>query len=267
MRRSSILLAVALLVVFGVPTHADDAQPSIQEQLNDLKRGQERILQELEGLRTTLEQGAAGARTEVPARPPGPVALNVHGEPFKGSSNAPVAIVEYSDFDCGHCAKFATQIFPQLDAKYVATGKVKLYFRDFPERGNAESFLKAQVARCAGEQGKFWVIHDYFFTAKPVLTGSDLSREAELIGLDLPALKQCLSQPKYALMIQRSATGAEKMGIEGTPTFVVGTLTDNGDIVRVKQVLLGAEKLAEFEKVLDELLAPSSEAGTKKAAQ
>ena len=229
--------------------------PSVQQQLDELKQGQERILRELQAIRAAL-QGTA-TRSEAAARPPLPAVLNVHGEPFKGQSNAPVAIVEYSDFDCSHCAKFATEIFPQIDQKYVATGKVKFFFRDLPEPGNPESLLKARLARCAGEQGKFWEMHDYLFTQKPTLVGSDLSRESEIFGLDRAVLGTCLKNEKYSVMIQRSAAGATRMGIQGTPAFIIGRLTDNGDIVHVSDLLLGVEKLDAFESVLEPLLSDS----------
>ena len=255
-----LFLLLPVLCALALPVSAQDqAPPSVQEQLDDLKRGQERILQELEALRAAL--ASPPARVEQAARPSGPTVLNVRGEPFKGEKTAPLAIVEYSDFECSHCAQFATEIFPEIDRQYIATGKLRFYFRDLPEPGNAESLLKARVARCAGDQGKFWPMHDYFFAKHPVLIGSKLEHEAAVAGLDSVKLAACLQEDKYSLMIQRSATGASRMGFRGTPTFVIGKLTAGGDILSVSQVLLGSESIQQFKEILDALL---TEAATEK---
>jgi protein-disulfide isomerase len=258
------LFGIAVLVASFVQLFGQEkAAPPVQQQLDELKRGQERILQELQELRSALQQ--APARAEAGARSPAPAVLNVGGEPFRGATNATVAIVEYSDFDCSHCAQFATESFPQLDQKYIQTGKVKYFFRDLPEPGSAESLLKAKFARCAGEQGKFWQTHDYLFSAKPHLIGSDLSREALIIGLDAQLLSSCLKEERYTTIIQRSANGASRMGFAGTPTFVIGQLTNGGNIVRVKEVKLGVQNFETFENLIEELLGDAPK--TKKPSE
>jgi len=228
---------------------------TLQAQIDDLKRTQVRILEELQALRALLQNAPAPARSEVPALPPPPTVLNVRGEPFKGAAAATLAIVEYSDFDCSHCAEFVTKLLPALDRKYVATGQVKLFFRDLPERGSESSFLKARLARCAGEQGQFWAMHDHLFAARPAVVGEKWRGEAEAIGLDVTKVAACLDAGRWTDPIQRSATGAVRMGLRGTPTFVIGRLTDNGDIVRVHRIVLGLDEAAGLGAILDELLA------------
>ncbi len=252
-----LFAAVVLAFISSRCFTQEQPLPSLQEQLDDLKSGQQRILQELELLRAALPN--LPVRSEQPSRPQAPKVLNVHGEPFKGAKEATVAIVEYSDFDCSHCAEYARDTYPKIDQKYVQSGKVKYFFRDFPEPGNAESLLKARLARCAGEQGKFWEAHDYLFAASPTLVGRDLHPAAEALGLDYPKLMQCLQQEKYEVLIQRNVAAATRLGFAGTPTFVMGQLTDHGDIVRIKEILLGSENFASFEKSLEALLAPPAQ--------
>jgi protein-disulfide isomerase len=228
---------------------------SLQDQIDDLKRTQGRILEELQALRALLQNAPAPARSEMPALPPPPTVLNVRGEPFKGAAAATLAIVEYSDFDCSHCAEFATRILPALDRKYVATGNVKLFFRDLPERGSESSLLKARLARCAGEEGKFWVMHDHLFAARPAVVGEKWRGEAEAIGLDVAKVAACLDAGRWTDPIQRSATGAVRMGFRGTPTFVVGRLDERGEVVRVHRIVLGLDEAAGLGAILDELLA------------
>ncbi len=256
-------LILALAASERKPAADDQKGPSVQAQLDELKRGQEQILRELQALRAALEQRPASARGETTARPAPPVVLNVHGEPFKGAQGAKLAIVEYSDFDCSHCAQFAAEIFPQIDQKYIATGLVKFFFRDLPEPGSTESLLKARAARCAGEHGRFWEMHDYLFTAKPRLLGADLSNEAQIAGVTTEELKQCLKNEQSAAMIQRSALGASRIGIRGTPTCFIGTLSDQGDVIRIKEMVTGVETFAKFDGILSDLLKPESTAAEK----
>jgi protein-disulfide isomerase len=256
-------LRVALIVFpFSVTLNwrglaQEKAAPAMQQQLDELKQGQERILQELQAIRSALQ--GTPARAETAARPVLPPVLNIHGEPFKGQSNAPVAIMEYSDFDCSHCAQFATKNFPAIDQKYIATGKVKFFFRDLPEAGNAESLLKAQFARCAGEQGRFWEAHDFLFVNRPTLIGSTLEQECQALGLDRTTVNACLKQEKYSIPIQRSAASAARLGIRGTPAFLIGRITDNGDILQLKQLLLGVQDVETLGKDIDQLLDGTAE--------
>ncbi len=259
-RALGILILVASL---SKPFAQEKVVSSIQQQIDELKRGQEQILRELQDLRSALQQ--TPGRSEVAARLATPAVLNVGGEPFKGATNAAVAIVEYSDFDCSHCAQFATQTFPTIDEKYIQTGKIKYFFRDLPEPGNAESLLKAQFARCAGDQGKFWQAHDYLFSGKPHLAGSDLRQECEALGLDTSTLSGCVKEERYTSRIQRSAMGANRMGLAGTPSFVVGTVTNGGEIVRVKEVKLGVLDYESLSSLLEDLLRESG--GTKKPSE
>lgn len=82
---------------------------------------------------------------------------------IKGDKNAPITIVEYSDFECPYCERFVSDAYKQLDEKYIKTGKVKLVFKDFPLSFHPQAPKAAEAARCAGEQGKFWEMHDKLF--------------------------------------------------------------------------------------------------------
>lgn len=243
-------------------TGATEAK-SVQAQLDELRAGQERILRELEEVKALLRAKAGGGELPSrPADPPMPVSVNVHGEPFKGDARATVAILEYSDFDCDFCGRWATTVYPKLREAYVETGKVKFFFRDLPEPAHAEALLKARLARCAGLQGRFWEMHDLLFAERRSLAASDFTAEARAVGIDHEPLAACLRDARMTQVIQRSAAGAARMGIRGTPTFLVGVLTDNGDVLRVKKMLLGAEEMETFQPLLDGLLAGQA-GGTK----
>jgi protein-disulfide isomerase len=234
------------------PTSPEPA-PAVQRQLDELKQGQQQLFKELEEIKKLLQEKPA--RTEFGLKPAAPnvTSVNVYGEPFRGTNTARVAIIEYSDFNCSFCGKYARNVFPRLDEEYVKSGQVRYFFRDLPEPNDTNSWFKARAARCAGDQGKFWEIHDLLFASQSA-NDQDLDTLARALGLDLEKLNKCLATEKYLVNIQRSAAGAKQMGLYGTPAFLIGAVTEDGGFVRVKKVLVGAETYEAIKSVLDELL-------------
>ena len=150
-----------------------------------------------------------------------------------GSDSAPVHITEYSDFECPYCAKFATVQMPEVRAQLIATGKVQWRFRDFPLPIHAYSGTAALAAQCAGEQGKFWEMHDQlFFNHQWAQTGknpSGLFREfAKTIGLDADHYDACMDSRRYAGRIEESRQEGEALGVVHTPSFYVNGRTFTG---------------------------------------
>lgn len=264
LRSGSIGLALFLSsLLCDAPLTAQDtsqpeAQPSLaelQRQIDQLRKGQERILKELEEIKKSLPEKAA--RMDTPARPELPklVSLNMHGEPFRGDPGARIALVEYSDFDCSFCAKYVRDVYPRIDHDYIKPGKIRYFFRDLPAPGDTNALFKARAARCAGEQDKFWEVHDLLFSEPSVPLEQKLSLQAQGLGLDQERLSQCLASERYVEAIQRSASGAARLGIHGTPAFIIGTLSPDGDFLRSTNVLVGGENYAALKSVLDNLLA------------
>jgi protein-disulfide isomerase len=258
-------ISIALLigwVAAGGSLHAQadkkapvpESAPSIQQQINELKQTQQRILDELAEIKQLLQE--KNPRAEFSARPAAPnlVSLNVHGEKFRGDAGAKVAIVEYSDFECSYCATFAREVYQRIDTDYIKPGKVKFFFRDLPAPEHPGALQKAVAARCAGEQGKFWEMHELLFAYQNDPPAKDMSGYAQILGLDLAKFNECLASPKYVDVIRRSAAGAGRVGVAGTPAFLVGTITPDGDFFRSTKLLVGAEDYETFKTALDELL-------------
>ena len=191
------------------------------------------------------------------ARPQEAVSLNVLGEPFRGSVAARVAILEYSDFDCSFCAKYAVEIYPLLDQAYIQTGKVKYFFRDLPDPGHPDALFKARVARCAGEQEKFWQAHDLLFKDQRPFDGPALIAFGEALGLLREPFNTCITSDRYLDAILQSSQSASRMRIYGTPAFLIGTLNEDGSLLRASKIFLGAESFLAFRNVLEELLMPA----------
>ena len=229
--------------------------PTLQRQIDELKESQQRVLKQLEEIKTLLQEKSG--RPDYAAKPARPevISLNVHGEPFRGNHLARVAIIEYSDFDCTFCVKYAREIYPHLDEEYIQPGKGKYFFRDLPAPEHPNALGKAHAARCAGEQGKFWEMHDRLFAEQPAPAGQDPMSHAQALGLDAGKFSECLSGDRYAENIRRSTVGAGRMGLNGTPAFLIGTVSEDGDFVRATKVFLGAVSYDSFKAMLDELLA------------
>lgn len=237
----------------GLAQQRDDKPQSkeaaLQQQIDELKAGQQQILKELQEIKKILQS------FQEAASPPQEAVLPVGGEPFKGSPAARVAIIEYSDFECPFCGQYAREIFPRLDADYVKSGKVRYYFRDLPLPSHPRALAAALAARCAGEQGKFWEMHDSLFANQAALTPADLSRRAQALGLDEAKLNACITSGKYRENIRRSVAGAERMGINGTPAFFLGVVDPSGNTVRSSKLILGAEGYEAFKAALEQMLA------------
>lgn len=227
---------------------------TMQAEIDALKAGQHRMEEELAEIKALLKD--RGGRSEVPVMspPPSTLTINVFGEPFKGSSKARVAILEYSDFDCSFCAKYATELYPKLKSAYLDTGKVKYFFRDLPMPEHATAMQKARIARCAGEQDRFWEAHDLLFREQKTITGNELSHLIQALNLEGVSFTNCVGSDRYAEIIRRSAQSAQRMRIHGTPAFLLGALSEDGALLTATKIVLGAESYEAFQKTLDELL-------------
>ncbi len=254
-----LLLATAILS--AQPSHQPQTTPTgvaLQEQIDTLKAGQARLEQQLQELKALLQSRQGRADAPAAAMPPPMVSLNVHGEPFRGSALAKVAILEYSDFDCTYCARYAKEIYPLIDHAYVQAGKVKYFFRDLPNPEHLNAMFKARMARCAGEQARFWEAHDRLFQDQKPFDGPGMAAFIQAVGLEAAPFQACIASDRYTEAIERSAGLANSLRINGTPAFLIGVLSDDGSVIRASKVFLGAESFDAFRKVLDELLAPAS---------
>jgi protein-disulfide isomerase len=192
----------------------------------------------------------AGGRsvTPVPWEP-----LTIAGKPILGASSARVAIVEYSDFACPFCGAVARDTLPTVIREYVDPGKVILVFKNFPLPSHPSAPHAAAAALCAGQQGKFWQMHDRMFDKPMKLTEQELRETASQLGLDLTVYDSCRAEPTAAQLVEADRSEAETLKITGTPTFFFGTVEPDGRI-RVTDVLSGAKPVANFKAILDRLL-------------
>ena len=165
-----------------------------------------------------------------------------------GDPNAPVKIIEYSDFQCPYCDKFVKDTELQLIDAYIATGKVYFEYRSFGEFIGTESKRAAEAAYCAGDQGKFWEMHDLIFANQSgentgAFTDKRLIAFADKLGLDAAKFSDCFNGGKYSSRVLQDGTDGTTAGVKATPSFVInGTLFE------------GAQPFSEFQKTIDGLL-------------
>jgi len=179
-----------------------------------------------------------------------PLALN--GSPLLGSPSAPITMVEYGDYQCPNCQRFATQVKPLIVENYINTGKVKLVFKDFTIYGN-DSVNGAIAAHCASEQNKFWEMHDLMYQNQNAinsgwLSADNIKRFASGMGLDMQQFNQCFDGKKYAQKVTENLNDGKSAGVNGTPTFII--IDSSGQIVTVS----GAQPFITFKQVLDKML-------------
>jgi protein-disulfide isomerase len=162
------------------------------------------------------------------------------GPPALGSTDAPVVMVEYGDFRCPFCGKFAREVEPKLVERYVEDGTLRMEWRDFPYLGQ-ESLAAALAARAAQEQGKFWEYHDLLYENQSGGFSDEklieLAREA---GLDVEEFESSFKRGEYEPLVRDDFLEGQRRGVSGTPTFVI-----NGTVVA------GAQPLGVFENAIE----------------
>jgi protein-disulfide isomerase len=141
-----------------------------------------------------------------------PTGVTPEGYAYKGSPDAPLTVIEYGDFQCPSCAAFATQQEAGFDQRYIETGKVRFIYHDFPLPQHNNAVIAAAAARAAGEQGKFWPMHDLLFARQR-------------------ACEQALTSETFVPALEAARQQSEQRGVQATPTFEV-----NGRLVDASQL-------------------------------
>ncbi|MFZ5366121.1 MAG: DsbA family protein [Patescibacteria group bacterium] len=161
----------------------------------------------------------------------------------KGEETAKVTMVEFSDFQCPFCARYAKETFPQIEKEYIKTGKVRYIFHHYPLSFHQYAQKAAEAAECAGEQGKFWEMHDKIFANQEKITVADLKKYAQTLELPLADFNSCLDSDKYKNKVQGDVSLGGSVGVSGTPAFFI-----NGRLVS------GALPYENFKVIIEEEL-------------
>ena len=194
-------------------------------------------------------QTAAQARGPVAEAPvatsePEYVRYDVPSDGFyaTGPEDAPITIIEFSDYQCPFCRRWHQEVYQPLLAAYP--GKIKLVYRHLPLTSiHPDAFPAAEAAMCAGEQNAYWQYHEKLFASE--LLGTEVYKQyAQELGLDMTTFEACITDHKYQQAIQEDSDFAVNLGVRSTPTFFVNGLA-----------IVGAQPLEVFKQVIDKELA------------
>jgi protein-disulfide isomerase len=174
------------------------------------------------------------------AQAPTRLEVSVDDDPSLGPADAPITIVEFSDFNCPYCGKWHVETFQPLLAAYP--GQIRFVYRDFPIT-SAESLVAAQAAHCADDQDAYWAFHDALLSGELDLGRQAYEEYATRLGLNVEALLACIDSEKYRDEVEADARYAASLGASGTPTFFINGLP-----------LVGAQPLAQFQAIIDKEL-------------
>lgn len=177
--------------------------------------------------------------------------IGIDDDPQLGDANAKVTIIEFADYQCPNCRAFWRETLPRIKKEYVDTGRVRIVFRDFPVQDiHPEATVAAIAAECAGDQNKYFELHDKIFREQDRrgrdvvrFRVQDLKRWAMEVGIDPAPFNECLDGGRYKDEVAKDLADATSVGVNGTPVFFV-----NG------RLLAGAHPFSTFQKVIEEEL-------------
>ncbi len=164
-------------------------------------------------------------------------------DPSIGPADAPITIIEFSDYQCPYCQKWQAEVWPKLQEAFP--GKIRLVYRDFPLYSiHANAGPAAEAADCAGDQNKYWEFHDLLFSGQNELGPETFQLYASNLGLDIAQFNDCVESIKYEAEVNADYTYAAQLGIQSTPTFFVNGVA-----------LIGAQPFEVFQELINQELA------------
>lgn len=198
----------------------------------------------------------ASTAPQGPPQQAGPKEVSVDDDPVLGDKNAPVTMIEFVDYECPFCKRFADQTLAQIKTEYIDTKKVKLVMRDLPLAFHQNAHKESQAAECARDQGgdsAYFKYHDEIFK-RTTSNGTGLALDqlsviANDLGLNGISLQSCLDLEKYKAEVDKDLTDASAYGTNGTPTFFIGKSDSSGKFLGT--ILVGAQPFESFKAALD----------------
>ena len=257
-KRLGMVLFLSMMIL-GMGSHTVRAESSgdisaLKSEIEALKESQKSMQKDLITIKAMLKALTTGkGRAQQPFKP---TDVAIDGSPVLGNANAPVTIVEFTDYQCPYCRRHANGTFVQIKKDYVKTGKVRYVVRQFPLRAIHPKAMKASEASlCSGDQSKYWEMHRLIFHGTKDFNQKEWVRHAETIGLDMTSFNDCLESGKNASRVERDLKEGAALGIQGTPGFFIGrTDPDNPEKIKAVEFLRGAYPFSQFKQAIDKLL-------------
>ncbi len=209
----------------------------------------EGIQSDIERIKKALEEGRRHPVQLEDERQP----VSSDDDYIRGRADAELTLIEFSDFQCPFCERFYRETLPLIDKDYIQTGKLRMIYRDFPLAGVHEHAQKAaEAAQCAGEQGKYWEMHDRIFANHTAMSVDDLKNHARGLGIAPDRFDTCLDSGAYAEEVKKDMADGQALGVQGTPTFFIGLTGKDNTIQAIR--IAGARPYAVFKQIFDRFL-------------
>lgn len=228
---------------------------STKEEIIELKAQVTEMQKDLAEIKKLLEEGA---RAPARGQPAGfrEQTVSIGSSPFKGKVDAPITMIEYSDYQCPYCARNYRDVLPTLTKDYIDTGKLKFVMREYPLPSlHKNAMAMSNAALCAGDQGKYWEMHNLLFENQKQGDDESLKGFASTLGLNTTTFNECLDSKKNDARVKADMASGAKLGMSGTPGFFIG-LTDPKDPnnANLSVFIRGAQPIEQFQASIDGLL-------------
>ena len=232
----TLILSIAAILIATFSLYKVNKAPLDEEQfMANVEKGIEAYIE---------KQKAAQAGIAAPGEP---VDASIDDDAIKGDKDAPVTIIEFSDFECPFCARFYNDTLPQIISEYVDTGKVRFVYRDFPLSFHQNARSASLAAECMKDQGGeklFYEMHDKIYENQTSLNAENLKIWAAELGAKASEFNECLDSEKFGDEVDKDFADGQSYGVSGTPAFFI-----NGRMVS------GAQPFSVFQNIVDEELA------------
>lgn len=226
------VVALTISIVAGIATYQTSAKCNDEKTFNTkVEKGIEVFI-----AKQNAKQNAPTAQVD-------PIDVSYEGSPVKGDEDAPITIVEFSEYECPFCGRYVNGAYKEIVEKYIKTGKVKYSFRNFPLGFHKNAMPSAIAALCARDQkgdDMYFSYHDKLFTNQKALDVETLKKHAKDLGLNESEFNTCLDSGKFDAQIAKDMAEAQEYGVRGTPAFFI-----NG------RMISGAQPFAAFEAMIE----------------
>ena len=248
--RAGLMAALLAIGPAGTLQARQSPDDDLRKQVEALRETLKQVQRDIQDLKAALASRGSRRGAET--------VIDVGGKPFRGRPEAPLTLVEFSDYQCPFCSNYALATYPLLETEFVTTGKLKAVFVDLPlEQIHRLAFKAAEAAACAADQGKYWEMRDRLFSNQQGL--EPWTTHAQALGLDVARFEECLGRDAHALEIRKSVTEAGRLGVITTPSFMLGRSDPGSGKVRVTVTLQGARPYTVFKEEIEKLLAEAQE--------
>lgn len=196
-------------------------------QLRDIRAELKALRTDVSAMKERLDDvQLADVRRTQPAGGAGVSSIPLAAARQLGDEDATVAVLEFTDFQCPYCKRHHEQTFGKIKANYVDTGKIRYLSMDFPLSFHSNAHSAAIAARCAGQQGKYWQMHDALFDNNRNLGAAFYQQAASQLGLEAGEFTACLKDKAVAQAVDQDMIAGSRYGVQGTPAFFLGRVED-----------------------------------------